>query len=77
VRHTHASRQDGSRDETDHEAAKFFKEEAMKHYRGLCFLIAWLAADPPGDCTREGMTEEIAPYADRASGLMCNDWRGV
>jgi hypothetical protein len=49
----------------------------MKHYRGLCFLIAWLAAGPPGDCTREGMTEEIAPYADRAFGLICNDWRGV
>jgi len=38
---------------SDHEAARFFKQEArsaLKLYRAACLLLGWIATEPPGDC---------------------------
>lgn len=44
--------------------------EAMKEYRAICWVIATIAASPPGDCKHWDVTPEMAPYIDREFGLV-------
>lgn len=56
----------------DRTIAKFFALEAvdqMKWYRGYCYALSIIAANPPGDCKKQ-ISKEIAPYADKAFGMI-------
>lgn len=59
------------------EIAKFCGQEAahqMKMYRGLCWAISVIAANPPGDCKNLQMDPQLAKYADWAFSAIDLEW---
>lgn len=58
--------------ETGIKLARFFSDQAsdsLKRYRGICHVLYFVMADPPGDCNRN-VSKEISPYADRAYSMV-------
>ena len=61
----------------DREFAKLCSQEAawqMKMYRGMCYAISRIAAEPPGDCKNLQMDPQLAQYADWAFDLIDLEW---
>jgi hypothetical protein len=56
-----------------HLDAAYFKDESnfwRKCYKGACYAIGWLSANPSGDCIGIEANKEIAPYIDHAFSMV-------